>query len=466
MTMKKQTPPDLNIRPRILYQVAKAAWEGQLFERKEEICRLLQSEFEDKATRRLVANQIRIAMGLEPNNSEEVICEYDEEALMGMGSEPIVLANPEVCKECTQANCQTHCPMSAITRDELGRPCIDKTKCARDGYCINACEFGALADKSQFVPLINLLKQNTHKVYASVAPAFTGQFGPEVTPGKLRSALLKLGFSEMVETALYADLITIKEAFEYDEHVKDENDFLITSCCCPIWIKLIENKFPDLMGNISPSVSPMVASGRVIKELEPDAKVVFIGPCVAKKSEAQLPDLKGAIDFVLTFQELATIFEAANINPAEELDDENPLASWGGRLYGRTGGVSAAVGTTVEKLIPRRAEKFNAIKVDGIPDCTKLLENIRAGKLEANFIEGMACKGGCAGGPGKIIPPEECTNYINDYSNASHAHTPVENPQVYSILTKLGHYNGMPAMTGSSKMAAILARQLEPAPKK
>ena len=463
--MPKNMPPDLNIRPRILYQVAKAAWEGQLFERKEEICRLVQSEFEDKATRRLVANQIRIAMGLEPNNSEEVISEYDEEALMGMGSEPIVLADPEACQDCKGAQCEAACPLGAITRDELGRPSIDRNKCASDGYCIKACEFGALAEKSQFVPLIKLLKQNSHKVYASVAPAFAGQFGPEVTAGKLRSALLKLGFSEMVETALYADLITIKEAFEYDEHVKDEHDFLITSCCCPIWIKLIENKFPDLMSHISPSVSPMVASGRVIKELEPDAKVVFIGPCVAKKSEAQLPDLKGAIDFVLTFQELETIFEVAGVNPAAEVDEENPVASWGGRLYGRTGGVSAAVGTTLEKLIPRRAEKFSPVKVDGIPDCTKLLEDIRSGKLSANFIEGMACKGGCVGGPGRLIPPEQGTIHVNEYGNAAKAHTPVENPQVYSILAKLGQdQDSMPSMTGSSKMAAILARKLASSP--
>ncbi|MBP2662436.1 MAG: [FeFe] hydrogenase, group [Firmicutes bacterium] len=464
--MPPTNPPDLNIRPRILYQVAKAAWEGELFERKEEICHLLQREFEDKATRRLVANQIRIAMGLEPTNSEEVINEYDEEALMGMGSEPVVIANPEACENCQGSTCEKACPLGAITRDELGRPSIDRTKCVNDGYCISACEFGALADKSQFVPLIKLLRQNTHKVYASVAPAFAGQFGAEVTAGKLRSALLKLGFHEMVETALYADLITIKEAFEYDEHVKDEHDFLITSCCCPIWIKLIENKFPDLMGNISPSVSPMVASGRVIKELEPDAKVVFIGPCVAKKSEAQLPELKGAIDFVLTFQELKTIFEAAAINLEEEPDEENPLASWGGRIYARTGGVSAAVDTTLEKLIPRRAEMFKPIKVDGIPDCTKLLEEIRAGKREFNFIEGMACKGGCVGGPGRLLPPEEGTKHVNDYGNAAPAHTPVENPQIYSILTKLGHYNGMPTMTGTGKMSSILTRKLGSNPQK
>jgi len=456
-------PASLNIRPRILYQVAKAAWEGKLFENREEICRLVHNEFKDETTRLHVANQIRIAMGLNPHQSDYVLNDNDELALMG--NEPIVVADPSGCHSCdpSERHCEQICPVRAISHDDFGVLKIDHTKCLGDGYCVEACSFGALAQKSQFVPLIELLRQKSHPVYASIAPAFAGQFGPNVTPGKLRSALLKLGFIEMVETALYADLITIKEAFEFDHHVKDSTDFLITSCCCPIWIKLIETKFPDLLEHISPSVSPMVASGRVIKALEPEAKVVFIGPCIAKKTEAQLPDLKGAIDFVLTFQELATIFEAAGINPADQPDEENGQASWGGRLYARTGGVSAAVGATLEKLVPRRAENFSPLRVDGIPDCQKAMENIRQGQINANFIEGMACKGGCVGGPGRIIPTEEGTNQVNLYGNASHAHTPVENPQVYSILVRLGQSKGeeLPELTGESTMATLLARKLK-----
>ncbi len=457
-------PASLNIRPRILYQVAKAAWEGKLFESREEICRMVHAEYEDETTRLHVANQIRIAMGLNPHTFDYVLQDDDELALMGMGSEPIVVADPAGCRSCNLAerHCEKICPVHAISHDDFGVLKIDHTKCLGDGYCVDACSFGALSQKSQFVPLIELLKQKTHPVYVSIAPAFAGQFGPAVTPGKLRTALLKLGFIEMVETALYADLITIKEAFEFNHHVKDSSDFLITSCCCPVWIKLIETKFPDLLDHISPSVSPMVASGRVIKALEPDAKVVFIGPCIAKKTEAVLPDLKGAVDFVLTFQELATIFEAAGINPAEQPDEENAQASWGGRLYARTGGVSAAVGATLEKLVPRRAQSFSPLQVDGIPDCQKAMEDIRQGQLTHNFIEGMACKGGCVGGPGRIISPEEGTTHVNHYGNASHAHTPVENPQVYSILVRLGQSQGedLPELTGESTMAALLARKL------
>lgn len=459
---KTSHPGSLNIRPRVLFQVAQAAWEGKLFERREEICRLVHEEFQDKTTRRHVANQIRIAMGLDPHNADHVLNDDDALALMGMGSEPVIIADG--CQDCSSEDrpCEQACPVQAISHDDFGHVRIDRQKCLGDGHCVEVCSFGALAQKSQFVPLIELLRQKSHPVYASVAPAFAGQFGSEVTAGKLRSALLRLGFTDMVETALYADLITIKEAFEFNDHVKDSTDFLITSCCCPVWIKMIETKFPDLLPHISPSVSPMIASGRVIKALEPQAKVVFIGPCVAKKSEAQLPDLQGAIDFVLTFQELATIFEAAGINLLEQADEENPQASWGGRVYGRTGGVSAAVETTLKKLVPRRAETFRPLKVDGIPDCQKAMETIRQGQLQANFIEGMACKGGCVGGPGRILPPEQGTQEVNRYGETAFALTPVENPQIYSILVRLGQSEGesLPALTGQSVMSELLARSL------
>lgn len=454
----------INLKPRILYQVAKAAWEGNLFERRQEICKLVLSETEDPYSRRYIANQIRIAMGLDPNDSDDVFGSLDEEALMGLDKEPgaAIVANPAACEICPEnsCKCETFCPLGAITKDEYGKISIDQTKCTGEGHCITSCSLGALAEKSQFLPLIRLLKEKTTPVFASVAPAFAGQFGDAVTAGKLRSALLKLGFTEMVETALYADLVTMKEAFEFDEHVKTEHDFMITSCCCPVWIKLIENKFPELAGHISPSVSPMIASGRMLKALDPTAKVVFIGPCVAKKTEIQLPDLKGAIDYVLTFQELLTLFEAAEISPSEEPDEENPSASWGGRVYAHTGGVSGAVGATLERLVPHRAQSFKPIQVDGVVDCQKMLERIKNGDIAANFIEGMACKGGCVGGPGRILDPLKGTKEVDHYANEAAAHTPVENPKVYAILNQLGHSTDRSSLTGSSPASTLLARDI------
>ncbi|MDD4600879.1 Iron hydrogenase 1 [bioreactor metagenome] len=450
------------IKPSILYYVAKAAWEGNLTERKDEIFQLLENEFKDKVSRRYVANQIRIAMGLNPHDSDQILDSDDEEALMGIASEPVIVTNTAACDLCPNSSheCGNDCAAGAIGRDAKGKIIIDYDKCLGEGACITMCSLGAFAEKSQFVPLINILRQRTFPVYASVAPAFVGQFGPEVTAGKLRSALIALGFTDMTETALFADLITMKEAFEFDEKVINAEDFLLTSCCCPVWIKLIENKYPELVKHISPAVSPMIASGRVLKAFYPTAKVVFIGPCIAKKSEALLPDLNDAIDFVLTFQELAAIIEAAGINLAEAKDDENATASWAGRVYAHTGGVSSAVEETLARLIPYRTQKFNPVKADGIPDCQKLLNQINSGEVTANFIEGMACKGGCVGGPGRLIPAEDGKTHVENYGNQSEIRTPVENPQIYAILTRLGNDEKLPKLTGASPMSNLLAREL------
>lgn len=456
-------PQALQLKPRILYLVAKAAWEGTLAEKKDDICRLVYNEFKnDRVSMENVANQIRIAMGLDPLTGEET-GPQDEEALMGLEHpEHPVVANPAACQGCAphERQCADICPFNAIYHRPDGKVAIDYDKCTGSGQCLDACSFGALAEKSQFVPLINLLKQKDQPVYASVAPAFAGQFGPEVTEGQLKTALRKLGFANVVETALFADLVTIKEAFEFDRYVKEQHDFMITSCCCPVWIKLIENKFPDLLTRVSPSVSPMIASGRVIKQLHPQAKVVFIGPCIAKKAEFQLPELKGAIDFVLTFKELATIFAATGIMPQQQEPESFASASWGGRVYARSGGVSAAVAHTLDKLIPQRAVKLSPIRVDGIPDCQKALDSLRAGDVTANFIEGMACKGGCVGGPGRLITPEKGTAAVNRHGDAAAAETPVQNPAVYNLLARLGHDKLPPLAGETSPMAALLTRHM------
>lgn len=457
----------LELRPRILYEVARAAWDGVLNERSEDICRLVCEEFADQTTRHQVANQIRVAMGLPPHELDSVGGENDEDALMGLMNGPFIVADPTACKQCPdfETCCGPDCPLQALTKEPGRAIQLDHSKCLGEGHCLSQCSFGGLSEKSQFVPLISLLRNQTGPVYASVAPAFAGQFGPAVTAGKLRSALRRIGFADMIETALYADLITMKETFEFDEHVQSVGDFLITSCCCPVWIKLIEGRFASLAGHISPSVSPMVASGRIIKNLEPEAKVIFIGPCIAKKTEITLPDLAGAIDFVLTFQELAAIFSATGIDPASLPDEESPTASRAGRIYARTGGVSEAVAQTLKKILPHRVNDMQSLKVDGIPNCQKTLEQATNGQLEANFIEGMACIGGCVGGPGRIVGIEVSTPAVNGYAEEAAAGTPVENPQIYQLLTQLGWSNPAVKLEENSPTAVLLSRHIHSSPK-
>jgi len=277
-------------------------------------------------------------------------------------------------------------------------------------------------------------------VYANVAPSIVGQFGEEITPGMLRSAFKSIGFSDMVEVALFADIITLREAKEYNENIITEDDFLITSCCCPVWINLLTKHYPELSRRLTKTVSPMIASGRVIKAIFPGAITVFIGPCIAKKAEAKVPELKGAIDYVLTFDELNQIFTALDVNLSEMKDDNKEQSSLGGRIYGRTGGVSESVRITLERINPDRNIKFRAVQVDGINNCKRckrLLDDLKKGNVKANFIEGMACEGGCVGGPKRVVDIKDGTRYINEYGMKAQAQNPLDNQNISHILRYL-----------------------------
>lgn len=179
-------------------------------------------------------------------------------------------------------SCQKSCPFGAV--DVLLEKNISSIndKCVDCGNCIAACDRGHLIDKIEFFPLVEYL-QGKEDVYAIIAPAYIGQFGEGVTPQKLRRALKAIGFKDMIEVALFADILTLKEAVEFNKHVNKQKDFMITSCCCPMWVAMIKKLYSDLVPHVAPSVSPMIACGRIIKKLYKNAKVVFIGPCVAKK---------------------------------------------------------------------------------------------------------------------------------------------------------------------------------------
>lgn len=350
------------------------------------------------------------------------------------------LTNSEcTCGSNGETICQTACPFNAILKDPItSTTYIDMDACTDCGFCISACENGNLMDRVEFLPLIDLLKSGT-PVIASVAPSIMGQFGADVSMDQLRAAFKKIGFTDMVETAFFADMLTIKEAVEFNHFVKSKNDLMITSCCCPMWVGMLKKVYENLVKYVSPSVSPMIASGRVLKALNPDCKVVFVGPCIAKKAEAKEKDLLGDIDYVLTFQELQGIFEILDINPSELKGIPSlEYSSKGGRLYGRAGGVSIAISDAIKELYPEKYDLLTAIHVDGVPDCKAILTKAQCGNLESNFIEGMGCKGGCVGGPKVIIPTEEGKKLLDDFAFDSAYKVATHSEIMLNILKNIG----------------------------
>lgn len=334
--------------------------------------------------------------------------------------------------------CAAACLFRAVVRGPDGQVTIDPEQCCGCGACLEACRSGALTASRDVLPALAAVKEARGPVYALVAPAFLGQFSPAVTPGRLRTAFRALGFTGMVEVALFADLLTLKEALEFRRHVRGAGDFQLTSCCCPVWIAMVRRVYRQLMPHVPGAVSPMVAAGRAVKTLHPDALTIFVGPCLAKKSEAREPDLAGAVDFVLTFQETADIFRAAGLRPEELEETDRDHSSRCGRIYARAGGVSEAVRATVERLCPDRAVPVRARRADGVPACRAMLEALLRGEGDANFYEGMGCPGGCVGGPKAVLSPDQGRANVDRYGDQAPCATPLDNPYVLQVLRRLG----------------------------
>lgn len=343
------------------------------------------------------------------------------------------------CEKCAYDQaCRNSCIFDAVERTEDGKLKINVSLCAGCEACIEACKNGNLAASKDAIPAMKAVREAKGPVYMMVAPAFMGQFSDRVTPGKLRTAFKALGFTGMVEVALFADILTLKEALEFDQHVQQRGDYQLTSCCCPVWIAMIRKIFHELMPHVPAAVSPMIACGRMIKRLHPDAVTVFAGPCLAKKQEAKEPDIRDAVDYVLTFQEVQDIFDAADIHPDELADAEKEHASKAGRLYARTGGVSQAVAEMVDQLRPDRSIRVHSEQADGPKACMEMIQRIKEGRTEANFFEGMGCAGGCVGGPKAVLNVEEGTKHVDAYGCNAKFRTPLENPYVRKVLEELG----------------------------
>lgn len=301
--------------------------------------------------------------------------------------------------------CSVACGIKAIESDEYGRAVIDQDKCLSCGMCMVSCPFGAIADKSQIFQLIRCMK-NGEEVVAEIAPAYAGQFGKEATPDKIYAALLKLGFSQVYEVALGADIGAVTEAHDYVYHVKTgEKPFLLTSCC-PAWSMLAKKQFPEIIDSVSKELTPMVATARSIKKEHPNAKVVFIGPCAAKKLEAMRRTVRSDVDFVITFEELDAMFEARGIDP-KTIESQGHLhdATAAGRGYAVAGGVSKAIESCIHEYYPDVDVLIE--HVEGLDECKKVLMLAKAGRKNGYLIEGMGCPGGCVAGAGTLIPVPE-----------------------------------------------------------
>lgn len=318
--------------------------------------------------------------------------------------------------------CAEACGVKAIESDDLGRAKINSDKCVSCGMCMVSCPFGAIADKSQFFQLIRALRRGD-KIIAEVAPSYLGQFGDKATPGKVKTALLKMGFQDVFEVALGADMGAATEAEHYAERVATgKQPFMLTSCC-PAWAMLIKRYFPESADKISNTLTPMVATARTIKKKHPESRVVFIGPCAAKKLEASRRSIRSDVDFVITFEELSAMFEAKGID-FETLEESAALndATGAGRGYAVSGGVAGAIEKCIAAYYPDT--KVNIQHVQGLEDCRKILLLAKMGKLNGALIEGMGCPGGCVAGAGTNIPINKAATLVKKTVEASAQQVP------------------------------------------
>lgn len=291
--------------------------------------------------------------------------------------------------------CETACKVKAISIGEDLAAKIDDSKCIQCGSCVSQCPFGAIMDKSYIVDVINMLKESdfSHKfnVYAVVAPSISSQF-KYATLGQVVTAIKKLGFHSVIEAALGADMVSFDEAKELVEKK------FLTSSCCPAFVNYIKLKYPTLVDNISSNLSPMAKISKYIKTNEPNCKIIFIGPCIAKKGEIQLETVKPYVDSVLTFEELQAMIDSRDIVSSGLEESMLDNASYFGRIFARCGGLSDAV---KEALKEQNITDFEVkgMACDGIEGCKAALDKAVSENRDMNFIEGMACVNGCIGGP-------------------------------------------------------------------
>ena len=456
--MRKFDTKVQHLKYKVLREVARQAWNDTLFDNLLDIPKTLVPGNEPTMRccvykeRAILAERVKIAMGgdkLNPNVIEVIDIACDECPVGGyevtnacrgclahrcedvckkgaitFDNNHVAHIDKSKCVECgacakvcpytaivsRKRPCQSACKIKAISMNEQKAATINNDKCTACGACVYQCPFGAIMDKSYMVNVIDIIKKSEenkkYKVYAVVAPSISSQF-TYAKLGQVISGLKELGFFTVVEAALGADMVAMAESKELAE-----KGFL-TSSCCPAFVSYVKSAFPQLAEHISHNLSPMAALAKYIKETSEGAKVVFIGPCTAKKAEAQLESVKPYVDSVLTFEELQALFDSKDIDITTLEEDVLDNASYYGRIFARSGGLSDAVAQAMKE---QNIEfDLKPAVCDGIEACRVALLKKSKNVLDANFIEGMACVGGCIGGAGCLTHGEKNKSEVDKY---------------------------------------------------
>lgn len=355
------------------------------------------------------------------------------------------LIDQDICKECGMCEkacpysaisqvkrpCIKSCPTSAMTYDENKIAMINEEKCIQCGACMSACPFGGASDKSFISDVVKEIEAKKN-VYAIVAPAIVGQFGRKASLGQVRQAMINAGFKEMVEASCGADAVTIHEANEFIERI-EHGDKYMTNSCCPGMVAYVNTMFPTEKDRVSSTVSPMIATARKIKNNDKDAICIFVGPCTAKKSEISRGELKGDIDYVLTFEEIAALFEAYDVDP--ETCEDTRVED--GSLYGRNFAIGGGLTAAIENYVAEKggSAEFKPVLASGGDEIKKAMTMAKVGRLAGNFIEGMMCLGGCVGGPATISPQNKVRPVLNIFSKGSEIQSVLSNEKLSEFET-------------------------------
>ena len=459
--MRKFDTKVQHLKYKVLREVARLAWNDKLLENIIDIPKLIIPGKEPTMRccvykeRAIVAERVKLAMGGDASNPNvieviEIACDecpvggYEvtnacrgclanrcedvcKFGAISFDHDHVAHIDKTKCKECgacakvcpftaivsRKRPCQNACKVKAISMNDDKAAKIDNEKCIQCGACVYTCPFGAIVDKSYMINTIEILKKSERntadgncRVYAVVAPSISSQFS-YAKLGQVVTGLKKLGFHDVIEAALGADMVAMAEARELSEKG------LLTSSCCPAFVQYIKANFPSLVEHISHNLSPMAVLAKYIKETTPNAKVVFIGPCTAKKAEAQLDEVKPWVDAVLTFEELQALFDSRDFDLSSFEEGVLDNASYFGRIFARSGGLTDAA---VEAMKEQNIDfEIKPVVCDGIEACRMALLKLNKGVLDGNFIEGMACVGGCIAGAGCLTHGEKNKSEVDKY---------------------------------------------------